>query len=105
MSDLTQASTLIDPNDPLYQAIFQDLQGNILTTTNVFTANFWYCNLIRVNKVKSKNWLASLNITSEQDLLNEDQQLQASYQATGIFYGLSLSIKGYDALGLSNIIS
>jgi Dyp-type peroxidase family len=99
--DLTQ--TNIDPNDPKYQSLLEDLQGNILKShERNYSAHIFV--KFKSDSDVARKWIshfAEKFVTSAQQQLNDHVKHQESHcqRAGGLFANFFLSYSGYKTLG------
>ncbi|WP_254567964.1 Dyp-type peroxidase [Oscillatoria sp. HE19RPO] len=99
--DLTQSN--IDPNNPIYQPLLADLQGNILTSHDCdYSAHIFI--QFKPNRNAVRQWIANFaktRITSAQRQGETGGQFpqKNTGASPGLFANFLLSYKGYEALG------
>jgi Dyp-type peroxidase family len=97
--DLTK--TGIDPSDPLYKQMLNQLQGNILKSHGrKHSAHI----LLRFTAAprETKQWIQNFareNLTSASQQIEEASRFRATGQPGKLFTNISLSASGYEALG------
>ena len=101
--DLTQ--TNIDPNDPIYQPLLEDLQGNILKSYGRdYSAHIFL--KFKSDSNVAKKWIQSFAenyVTSAKKQLEQTMRFKATncQQSSELFANFFLSSLGYKALGFN----
>ncbi len=107
--DLNSNKQPIDQNDPQYQDVLQDLQGNILkghgrnNSVHIFLT-FPKNNLDKIKALKQQIAQIAQDITSAKKQIDDAVAWRNNKIDGGVFVHLSLSSSGYRKLGLPNSI-